>query len=873
MNMNIGRIIAVVGLLIIGLVATTSAHALTATINFDDVQSGSVIDTRYVDVTLKNGLTGGNVFAVSRQDKTGNSVSIRTDGSFPSYVAGEKGAVDAVFTTLQSRVSIDARGVTTPEYLGPSPPPKKPFLQALDVSGKLLAYVYYDPSRWGEWQTLTISRPTADIKTFRFTSQNNWLGLKNCNINPSSCPSVIYGEFDNLKFDRGPLASEYKGCYVDKPERALPVVLMDGGATKESCVAAAYAEGFQYAGLQFQGQCFAGNSLRYDKKENDSECDTPCSADNTQKCGGAWRNSIFATGVKQPPYAYQGCYNDDPRRGLPIALMDSGATVESCVQLAKDRGYTYAGLQSSGQCFAGNLIAYKRVSEDNCQRPCTARKGQNCGGTWYNSIYSTGANPPKLEYYGCYVDEPSRALPDMIIDYGATVERCVDLARAKGYKFAGLQAGGQCFAGNVGSVRKEADRMIFSGYCLAPESECGTPCVNNSSQKCGGSWRNSIYATGIKTATPQPRLTLINPHQNHPYYLAGSVHNHTIGGGCPGWNNLTIYNCGFKHEVANQYKALGFDFAAFTDHDKSNTGRMQLQPPFFVNWNDSECPSGMVCFWGTEATEGGPHHLFFGWTQASIESILEGVDEKKKIPSDFRLPNDPNWQVHAANIRNNISVLAHPDGDSSDNPADALKKADYLFPSPRAGRSLTFDGLDINEDYWDWALRTRIELDGRMNAKPIWGFCTGDDPQPAPQPEGVPTVDNIVKGEYWPFRWLLVNSMQRQPNRNDIYAQIKRGNFFSVERTGNPANIKTLQKPQISITTTANTAINVSTKAPSKISFKDVCGQVLQENTDTTLATYAPNGNEGFVRVVVEQKDRDNPLSIYSQPITVRRLP
>ncbi len=45
---------------------------------------------------------------------------------------------------------------------------------------------------------------------------------------------------------------------------------------------------------------------------------------------------------------------------------------------------------------------------------------------------------------------------------------------------------------------------------------------------------------------------------------------------------------------------------------------------------------------------------------------------------------------------------------------------------------------------------------------------------------------------------------------------------------------------------------------PSKIIFIDVYGQIIQENNDSIRASYAPNGNEGFVRVKVEQTDSDN---------------
>jgi hypothetical protein len=47
--------------------------------------------------------------------------------------------------------------------------------------------------------------------------------------------------------------------------------------------------GFKYAGLQFGGECWAGNTFGKYGKKPDSECNMPCREDNKRKCGGSWR--------------------------------------------------------------------------------------------------------------------------------------------------------------------------------------------------------------------------------------------------------------------------------------------------------------------------------------------------------------------------------------------------------------------------------------------------------------------------------------------------------------------------------------------------------------------------------------------------------
>lgn len=195
-----------------------------------------------------------------------------------------------------------------------------------------------------------------------------------------------------------PAPPVYQGCYADTPTRELPVTLMaTSSATLDTCVAAARARNLAYAGLQYGGQCYGGNSPGKTKVA-DSECNMPCAANAGETCGGTWRNSVYATGAavlaKVPAIAYKGCYVDSSNRTLPIALMSSGATVESCVAAAKRAGYTYAGLQWQGQCYAGNTLPPTKAQNAECNTPCQANTQETCGGAWRNSVYSTSWRKP-----------------------------------------------------------------------------------------------------------------------------------------------------------------------------------------------------------------------------------------------------------------------------------------------------------------------------------------------------------------------------------------------------------------------------------------------------------------------------------------------
>jgi hypothetical protein len=59
---------------------------------------------------------------------------------------------------------------------------------------------------------------------------------------------------------------------------------------------------------------------------------------------------------------------------------------------------------------------------------------------------------------------------------------CFREAMKRGFKYAGLQYYGQCFAHNS-----------YGKYGKRPDSECQTKCRRDGSRTCGGSWRNEVF--------------------------------------------------------------------------------------------------------------------------------------------------------------------------------------------------------------------------------------------------------------------------------------------------------------------------------------------------------------------------------------------
>lgn len=144
-----------------------------------------------------------------------------------------------------------------------------------------------------------------------------------------------------------PSLPPYLGCFTDSEPRALPYWL---GNVNDigTCVNLAYNSGLAYAGLQWYGECWGGNELRY-TQVGDWECNTPCASGQT--CGGAWRNSIYATGHTppgggmQPDSAVRGCSNWS--WWSPVYQPDPGSCYNYCLQ----NGANSCEWNQNGDCY------------------------------------------------------------------------------------------------------------------------------------------------------------------------------------------------------------------------------------------------------------------------------------------------------------------------------------------------------------------------------------------------------------------------------------------------------------------------------------------------------------------------------------------
>ncbi|XP_071146547.1 uncharacterized protein [Mytilus edulis] len=102
-----------------------------------------------------------------------------------------------------------------------------------------------------------------------------------------------------------------------------------------------------------------------------------------------------------------------------------------------------------------------------------------------------------VKYLGCYKDDWQRMLDERHANSLMTLEMCKTICYNR--RYLGLQNIYECFCG---------DSMGGSDmYTKVTDTECNHACGGNSSQICGGPWRNSVYEFIITPAVPTTKKT------------------------------------------------------------------------------------------------------------------------------------------------------------------------------------------------------------------------------------------------------------------------------------------------------------------------------------------------------------------------------
>jgi hypothetical protein len=358
--------------------------------------------------------------------------------------------------------------------------------------------------------------------------------------------------------DPGPPGWEFLGCYADNVDggRTLTtgVATAGGGGalTVALCTEACGAANFNYAGVEYSGECYCGDAFENGggpAPDGLVGCDMTCNGNATEYCGGPNRLDVYnSTSAAPPPptptggpindpgppgWEFIGCYADnvDGGRALTYGINTAGGgaelTVALCTEACGEAHYQYAGVEYAGECYCGNAFENGGGPAPDglvgCDMTCNGNSSEYCGGPNRLDVYnSTGTIPPTTTdtvvptatgsgtatdlpsgwtYGGCWIDNAfgGRILAvgeagSTAVTTALTIESCIAACTAAGYTVAGVEYSTQCYCGDE----------IIEGGALSADTDCNMACGGASTEICGGPNRMSIYATGSLVAIAPP---------------------------------------------------------------------------------------------------------------------------------------------------------------------------------------------------------------------------------------------------------------------------------------------------------------------------------------------------------------------------------
>lgn len=188
----------------------------------------------------------------------------------------------------------------------------------------------------------------------------------------------------------------YAGCYTDSiTSRSLAYQVSTSG-TVENCLQTCSAAGYTIAGLEYGSQCWCDQVVSTSMtRAAETECNTPCTGNAAEICGGSNRLSLYnSTALIQPTlqatvgdWLYDGCWTDDASRVMTAAT-STNSTVNGCISECQLLGYSQSAVEYGGQCFCGTLAARSvRVADSGCNLQCGADPYHLCGGSYRLQLY------------------------------------------------------------------------------------------------------------------------------------------------------------------------------------------------------------------------------------------------------------------------------------------------------------------------------------------------------------------------------------------------------------------------------------------------------------------------------------------------------
>ncbi|KAL6831798.1 WSC domain-containing protein [Trichoderma camerunense] len=263
------------------------------------------------------------------------------------------------------------------------------------------------------------------------------------------------------------------GCYTEATDaRALPHEVDTDKRTVAQCVDACKVGHYTYAGVEYGGECWCGDSFGDGAVPAPvADCAMTCNDNSTEYCGGPNRLNVYKLDTAAVSTTASTTIGTATITSPPVESTTTSPPDESTTTSPSDESTT----------------AIATTTSFSSGSPTPTGPVVNPGQDGYKSI-------------GCYTEATdARALANFIETANQTVADCLHACKADDYTYAGLEYGGECWC----------DNSFGKGSVPAPIEDCSMTCNGNSTEFCGGPNRLNVYQLKkLATTTSVPATTV-----------------------------------------------------------------------------------------------------------------------------------------------------------------------------------------------------------------------------------------------------------------------------------------------------------------------------------------------------------------------------
>ncbi|XP_022166764.1 uncharacterized protein LOC111031217 [Myzus persicae] len=377
----------------------------------------------------------------------------------------------------------------------------------------------------------------------------------------------------------------YLGCYSETPNDDENRLLKGPAGpynnnTPQRCLEICFRMGYLYFGNTYGSECWCGNQKpSKSSKVEDINCDSPCSGNSNQFCGGGWKMGIYSTGITDyVSKNYVGCYDADDDENISkekhlIFQMGTNNSPKRCMNLCNTQRFKYAAVKGNAcECMNYEPNFSLKRSYSDCNTLCTENPSEYCGGRNTFSIYKTLYLDPQgkvsVNKIGCFKNFKRHPLINGwgIISSNLTPKNCVYSCYARGFPYAALVSSKECLC----SFTKPSNEG------MTEDNMCMTLCSGSSKDTCGGLNTINVYNTGLEWRTS----TIGN------YYLGcfeESQNNRILNGYSRSFSVNTPEFC------SNLCYKFGYVYSGVTYKSECFCGSQSPNEPKFAKLEDKQC--------------------------------------------------------------------------------------------------------------------------------------------------------------------------------------------------------------------------------------------------------------------------------------------